>query len=1020
MLDTILFIWIHTKKNTEEMWMNLQKGIASTFNTCMEGITQTRLKLIQLTLLIRNNLYPKKVKKTRPNQTKRDADGKEIENKVLYKSVCPDSRKPIPEEPIDPTISTMTWELDELIYVWNQVLQIFSQVNTIKNPNIHSTAISVLCEIIEILQRAEESIPHASKSEMKREPLCLIDIFGHWLFECCYISDSSFINGKSIAVGSLCKLIVRHYGDLLPLELLSHFYAIIAYCFKNHPNSKVSHSIIQNSSNIFNLALSGANILIPIYIDEMKKILKSGSSIPKEVRMKVIIIACSLICYPNHLESLSCTSIDGSNGAGGEYDFSNTLKKDISSILIDCLNSDQDSEHKVMSIWGLCNLICEDLTHVANLQMIKEITRAIFPFCISNEPIVSRAALDCLSNLTLFYDYIIQVDESFVQLIIDILCSNILGQFVQANRFKSQLNENLIADHFYCLLDWIMSSTNYLFNKRKLTEKVFESIEYGLLGQRLEIDPNAPSVESNVISSSLGSSSSSNSSSKNNKKTTRRFSSHPQSIEGQLSELLDILIEKPSHGSQIIKEAAHILLIQLCNFLQNFPCKEGIEIISSQVSESDDIFKEQKPLFFIYNDFALFSLVEVPIPNDPNGSHMARLILRDCTGKYAWDSKINYNNYIHETPEPYSLLNEPILPKVQKEPSKYSQSERQTGVLPKASNYPNNHIDHNNGKHVDQLDDLLQYLGEVFPDCLPKSGLPLNQPSEIRSDYKNSVHSFESALLEQFELDSEKIQHFQANTKPYDEWAFIPPNPQEPASPLHHCRLFLNHLGFLTFDKQSSFCMVEYSQRFVRSLHQLDRNSGREMLKIGVIYVKEGQDDQKIILRNSNKSDLYAEFVRGLGWPIDIATHRGYLGGLDTKLTTGVTAPYFANSILEVIFHEITSMPTSQTDLQQIHKKRHVGNDIVHIIYSEHTGDYAPTTITSQFNDAHIIVYPLPNGLFRIQIYRKENVQPFGPLVHGMCVNKELLVPLVRQTAINANRYVRYNTGGYIRPFPTR
>jgi hypothetical protein len=26
----------------------------------------------------------------------------------------------------------------------------------------------------------------------------------------------------------------------------------------------------------------------------------------------------------------------------------------------------------------------------------------------------------------------------------------------------------------------------------------------------------------------------------------------------------------------------------------------------------------------------------------------------------------------------------------------------------------------------------------------------------------------------------------------------------------------------------------------------------------------------------------------------------------------------------------------------------------------------------------------------------------------------------VRQTAINANRYVRYNTGGYSRPFPTR
>ena len=92
------------------------------------------------------------------------------------------------------------------------------------------------------------------------------------------------------------------------------------------------------------------------------------------------------------------------------------------------------------------------------------------------------------------------------------------------------------------------------------------------------------------------------------------------------------------------------------------------------------------------------------------------------------------------------------------------------------------------------------------------------------------------------------------------------------------------------------------------------------MLKIGVIYVKYGQDDQKVLLRNDTKSELYAEFVRGLGWPIDIATHKGYLGGLDPKLTTGVTAPYYANSVMEVVFHDISSMPTIPSDNQQIHK----------------------------------------------------------------------------------------------------
>ena len=978
------------------MWMNLQKGISSTFSL-MESITQTRLKIIQLTLLIKNQMYPVKKVASKPQ---RDTEGKEIQAKEIPQSVCPDTRKPLFEDPFDPNISTIQWEnIDELIYVWNQVLQVFRHVNSIAEPQNHAAAMGVLCEVIEILQRAEEGIPHTLRDKMEREPLFLIDIFGHWLFESCYLPDS-YINGKALAIGALCKLIVRHYGDSLPLELLSHFYSIVALCLKNHPNSIVSHSIIQNSSNIFNLALPGVNILIPYFIQEIKhQSIKSQPNLPKEVRLKNIIITCSLICYPNHLESLSCSNDFNQNNNNSEssnnnYDLCNQLRKDITSILIGFTESDSDPEHKVMCIWGLCTLICEDLLHAPNISNVKDITKVIYPFCTSNESsLVSRAALDCFSTLTLFFNKLMEVDESTIHFVVKFLCSAIVKNLLEQSTIKSYvLNENFVADLFYCLLDWIMASKTYLFNDSSLANQVFSAIELGLLGQKLQGDA------SSLINTN-----------EKDKKRQKRLSSQPQSIEEKLSELLEILTDKPTHGSQIIKEAAHILLIQLCNFLQNFPCKEGIEIMSSQVSESDDILKEQKPLYFIYNDFALFSLVEVPLAD---GSHMARLILRDCTGKYAWDAKINYNNYIHEIPPVYSLLSNPIEPPTEKEAPIYSQSDRQPGVAPKATS--------TQGPPVDQLDDLLQYLGEVFPDCLPDNGCPLNQPSDVRQEYKQNVIQIEESLLQQHDADTQTIEKLAKTIPPYQHWAILPPDPQIPSSSLHHCRLFLNHLGFLSFDKQSSFSMVDYSQRFTRSLQQLDKTSGREMLKIGVIYVKESQDDQKIIFRNDSKSPLYGEFVRGLGWPIDIATHRGYLGGLDPKLTTGVTAPYYANSIMEVIFHEITSMPTAPNDNQQIHKKRHVGNDIVHIVYSEDTSDYAPTTITSQFNDAHIVVYPLSNGLFRIQVYRKENIQIFGPLIHGMCVNKELLAPLVRQTAINANRYVRYSTEGYTRPFPTR
>jgi len=979
MLDTVFLLWIRTKRNTDEMWLALQNGIDSIFHF-MEPIIQTQLKLIQLTLTIKTMLYPeRKVKKKPPAKT---PEGGEVPAKKFSQSICPDSRAPLPEYPADPNITGINWDSEEVIFVWNQVLQVFRNVNQIKDPQLHAEAIKVLCEVIEILLRAEEDIPY---QEPVHQPLCLINIFGHWLFEACYLPES-FLTGKSYAVGTLCRLVVRHYGDLLPLEFLSHFYAIIHHCLKSHPNSIVSHSILTNSNNIFNLALPGCNILIPHYIQEIKRAIKAPN---KDVRLKSILITNSLICYPNHLDSLTCPSEFSSKSA--DYDLGASLKKEIVQILIEYVNCDTEvPEHRVSAIWGMCCTVFEELNNTPNHAMIKDIIRTLLPCCMSAEALVARAALDSISTLTLVYEELRALDESIINIIADILSANILRQLLEAKQSKTyQLNESLVADHFYCLLDWVMSSPGYLFDKKAIASKVFEAIEIGLLGQKLQVEGPVQVDKKKIKRASV--------------------KEQPGSVESQLTDLLENLIQKPVHNSLVIKEAAHILLVQLCNFLQNFPCGEGIEIMSSQITESDDIFKDQIPLFYIYNDFALFSLVEVP---QTDGSHMARIILRDCTGKYAWDARINYKNYIHEVPLPFCLLKKPILPPPEPDPVVVSQSVREPRVPPKSTP--------ESGPTVDQLEDLLQYLGETFPDCLPENGAPLNRPSDTRSEYKSSIEAFEVRLLEQRKKDSTTVEFLQANLPPYQDWAFLPSQPPVPESPLHHCRLFLNHMGFLSYDKQAAFSMVDFSPRFQRSLQQLDKTSGREMLKIGVIYVKEGQDDQKIILRNDTKSELYAEFVRGLGWPIDIASHRGYLGGLDPKLTTGVTAPYYANSIMEVIFHEITSMPTNPSDNQQIHKKRHVGNDIVHIVYSENTGDYLPTTITSQFNDAHIIVYPLPNGLYRIQIYRKDNVQLFGPLIHGMCISKRLLAPLVRQTAINANRYVRYNTGGYSRPFPTR
>jgi len=284
------------------------------------------------------------------------------------------------------------------------------------------------------------------------------------------------------------------------------------------------------------------------------------------------------------------------------------------------------------------------------------------------------------------------------------------------------------------------------------------------------------------------------------------------------------------------------------------------------------------------------------------------------------------------------------------------------------------------------------------------------------------IEMTEKSLVLQIDEDEQAVQTMQDNVPPSQHWEMSCPEPKIPIGTYHSCRTLLSHLGLLSCDNFGTISLLTGDQEKIeRSLTQLDRTNAREMIKVGIIYLKEGQEDQYRVLANSSsdRTPLFYEFVRSVGWPIDLETHRAYIGGLDPQLRTGITAPYFATSTVEMVFHDVTSMPTT-SEQGQIHKKRHVGNDNVHVVWSEHLRDYNPRTIVSEFNDVHLVVCPLSNGLFKIHVFQKENVELFGPLMHGMCVTKEVLPSLIRATCMMANKYVRYTHEGYVTPYGNR
>ena len=69
-------------------------------------------------------------------------------------------------------------------------MQIFNKVNHIKDPAIHCEAIKCLDNVIQILMQAEDAVPFQESLDGNRpRPLCLINIFGPWLFQACDLPE---------------------------------------------------------------------------------------------------------------------------------------------------------------------------------------------------------------------------------------------------------------------------------------------------------------------------------------------------------------------------------------------------------------------------------------------------------------------------------------------------------------------------------------------------------------------------------------------------------------------------------------------------------------------------------------------------------------------------------------------------------------------------------------------------------------------------------------------------------------
>ncbi|XP_075007733.1 ral GTPase-activating protein subunit alpha-1 isoform X4 [Calonectris borealis] len=930
------------------------------------------------------------------------------------------------------------WHADVATVMWRRMLGILGDVNSIMDPEIHAQVFDYLCELWQNLAKIRDNLGISTDNLTSPSPPVLIPplrILTPWLFKATMLTDK-YKQGKLHAYKLICKTMKRRQDVSPNRDFLTHFYNIM-HCGLLHVDQDIVNTIIKHCSpQFFSLGLPGATMLIMDFIVAAGRV--AASSFLNAPRVEAQVLLGSLVCFPNLYHELPALHPNIPDIAVSQF---TDVKELIIKTVLSSAREEPSGPARCVALCSLGIWICEELVHESHHPQIKEALNVI---CVSLKfPNKTVAQVACsMLNMLIHYVHRLQVYQADSPLrIIQILIATITHLLPSTEASSYEQDKRLVVSLLLCLLDWIMAlplktllqplhTTGAENDKteRSVLNCIYKVLHGCVYGSQCFSNPKYfPLSLSDLACVDY------------DPFMHLESLKEPEPLhspDSERSSKLQPVTEVKSHMQQgLISVAARTVITHLVNHLGHYPMSGGPAMLTSQVCENNDnpysespelspeLFENPNLQFFVLNNTSLVSCIQIQAEDDMPGGGLSaglasansnvRIIVRDLSGKYSWDSAILYG------------------------PSSLCGSSQQTSFALSLSQQDKSEDALSSFEHVedisardgitlqvkrkfrdtiptwdtirdeeDALDELLQYLGVTSPECLQRTGVSLNipapQPVCISEKQENDVIN---AILKQHTEEREFVEkHFNdLNMRAMEQ---DEPTSQKPQSAFYYCRLLLSILGMNSWDKRRSFHLLKKNEKLLRELRNLDSRQCRETHKIAVFYVAEGQEDKHSILTNTGGSQAYEDFVAGLGWEVNLTNHCGFMGGLQKNKSTGLTTPYFATSTVEVMFHVSTRMP-SDSDDSLTKKLRHLGNDEVHIVWSEHTRDYRRGIIPTEFGDVLIVIYPMKNHMFSIQIMKKPEVPFFGPLFDGAIVNGKILPIMVRATAINASRALK-------------
>uniref|UniRef100_A0A671XK24 Ral GTPase activating protein catalytic subunit alpha 1 n=1 Tax=Sparus aurata TaxID=8175 RepID=A0A671XK24_SPAAU len=918
------------------------------------------------------------------------------------------------------------WHADVATVMWRRMLGILGDVNTIKDPEIHAQVFDYLCELWQNLAKIRDNLGISLDNQSSPPPPVLIPplrILTPWLFKATMLTER-YKQGKLHAYKLICRIMKRRQDVSPNTDFLTHFYNIMHQGLL-HQDQDIVNTIIKHCSpRFFSIGLPGATMLILDFIIAASRVTTCSSL--NAPRVEAQILLGSLVCFPNlygELPALHPTTAD----------VVLTKFPDVKEHVIKTiLTSARDEPSAPARCVALCSLgiwLCEELARGTQHPQIKDALNVICVTLKYPNKNVALVASDVLHLLISHVDHLQKFPPDTPKKIVEILIATITYLLPATESSPHELDKRLVVSLLLCLLDWVMAlppksllrpvQTRSPPEKDQPTKtllsciyKVLHGCVYG--AQSFNSPKYYPLQLSDLLSPDYD---------PFLPLESLREPEPLHSPDSERSSKLQPVTEVRSRIQQgLVSIAARTVITHLVNHLGHYPMSGGPATLSSQVCENQDnpfcesadlgpeLFHSPNLQFLVLNGSTLLSVYQIRSESGVPGGGMTaglssapacvRVIIRDVAGKHSWDSAVLYgpppcspnsptHTFLSHTQSPHSsgleqLLAPPLAKRVCREavPAWDSLTEGD-----------------------DALDEMLQYLGYSSPECLQRAGMPLNIPAPppacVSEKQENDVIN---AILKQSAEEREFVLHVRIlNMRAVQQ---TEPETQTPQSAFYYCRLLINILGLNSWEKRSNFHLLRKNEKLLRELKNLDSRQCRETHKIAVFYVAEGQEDKHSILTNTAGSQAYEDFVSGLGWEVDLTTHCGFMGGLQRNRSTGQTTPYYATSTTEVIYHVSTRMPHDQ-DHNLTKKLRHLGNDEVHIVWSEHSRDYRRGIIPTEFGDVLIVIYPMKNHMYSIHILKKPEVPFFGPLFDGAIVDMKILPTMVRATAINASRALK-------------